>query len=167
MLQALSGKPHSVQPTLHGKQETAAAPTAALSYEVTEWLDIVGKALRGNDYPADQTQRLLYCLKSSQHGERMPFLTASLVSARVLKSGEFGASVSQPSVWDFSPERAPKYYRDIDIEILTKLAGRGRQDGDHFGEGVRSAELLQQIIATGRWPHRLSSHGRGCESLVR
>ena len=73
VLQALSGKPHSVQPTLHGKQETAAAPAAALPYEVTEWLDIVGKALRGNDYPADQTQRLLDCLESSRMASECRF----------------------------------------------------------------------------------------------
>jgi superfamily II DNA or RNA helicase len=148
VLQALSGKQRSI-PTLSGKQQAAAAPAPALSYEVAEWLDIVGKALRSNDYSADEAQRLLYCLQASQEGERMPFLTVSLISARVLKSGEFGASVSQPSAAEFAPERAPKYYRDVDVEILTELTGRRSTYGYHL-KRLHSAELLQQIIATGR-----------------
>src|SRR4051812_991775 len=149
VLEALSGKQPPAQ-ALPGKQEAAAAPLQALSYEVTEWLDIVGKALRGNDYPADQTQRLLYCLHSSQDGERMPDLAVSLVSVRVLKGGEFGAQVSQPNLGEFSPERAAKYYRDVDIEILTKLTSGRRAYGYYASERLQSAELLQQIIATGR-----------------
>jgi superfamily II DNA or RNA helicase len=149
LLQALSGKPPSASGPAD-KREAAAAPAAALSYEVTEWLDLIGKVLRGNDYPADQTQRLLYCLHSSQDGERMPNLAVSLVSARVLKGGEFGAQVSQPNIGEFSPERAAKYYRDVDIEILTKLTSRRRAYGYHANERLQSAELLQQIIATGR-----------------
>jgi superfamily II DNA or RNA helicase len=149
ILEALSTKQSLTQAVLPSK--TAAAPSVpVLPYDVTAWLDIVGKAVRGDDYPADQTQRLLYCLQPSQDGERMPFLTVSLVSARVLKGGEFGGSYSQPSLWDFAPERAPKYYRDIDIDILVRLSNRRREYGYHSGERLQSAELLQQVIATGR-----------------
>ncbi|HEV7880010.1 MAG TPA: SWIM zinc finger family protein, partial [Bradyrhizobium sp.] len=149
VLQALNGKPPSTSGPAD-KRGAAATPAAALSYEVTAWLDIVGKVLRGNDYPADQPQRLLYCLHSSQDGERMPDLAVSLVSVRVLKGGEFGAQVSQPNLGEFSPERAAKYYRDVDIEILTKLTSRRRAYGYYASERLQSAELLQQIIATGR-----------------
>jgi superfamily II DNA or RNA helicase len=144
LLEALSGK----QSALPGKPETPLLPV--LPYEVTAWLDIVGKALRGDDYAADQTQRLLYCLQPSQNSERMPVLTVSLISVRVLKGGDFGGNYSQPSLGDFSPERAPKYYRDIDIEILTQLSNRPREYDYYPGQRLQSAELLQQIIATGR-----------------
>src|SRR3954452_1603005 len=55
LLEALSGKapPPAAFPSKGG---TAAAPAPALAYEVTEWLDIVGKALRGDDYPGDLMQ---------------------------------------------------------------------------------------------------------------
>ena len=106
--------------------------------------------MRGDDYPAGEDQRLLYCLQPSQNGERMPVLTVSLISARVNKGGDFGRNYSQPSLGDFLPERAPKYYRDIDIGILTELANRPREYGHYPGQRLQSAELLQQIIATGR-----------------
>jgi superfamily II DNA or RNA helicase len=149
VLQALTGKQLSSQSALAGKREASAAP-AILPYEVTAWLDSVGKALRSDDYSPDETQRLLYCLQPSQNSERMPVLTVSLISARVNKGGDFGRNYSQPSLGDFSPERAPKYYRDVDIEILTQLANRPREYGHYPGQRLQSAELLQQIIATGR-----------------
>jgi superfamily II DNA or RNA helicase len=148
VLEALSGTQRST-PAFPGKQAVTVAPPPALPYEVTAWLDIVGKALRSNDYSADETQRLLYCLQPSQDGERTPFLTVSLVSARVLKSGEFGGSASHPSMGEFVPERAPKYFRDVDIEILGELAGR-RSAYDYYARRLHSAELLQRVIATGR-----------------
>ena len=74
----------------------------------------------------------------------------SLISARVNKGGDFGRNYSQPSLGDFSPERAPKYYRDVDIGILIKLSNRPREYGHYPGQQLHSAELLQQIIATGR-----------------
>jgi len=69
LLEALSGKEPSVK-ALPAKREAAAgdapAPMApVLPYDVTAWLDNVGKAVRGDDYPPDQTQRLLYCLQPS------------------------------------------------------------------------------------------------------
>jgi superfamily II DNA or RNA helicase len=149
VLEALSTKQPSTQAVLPSK--TVVAPAApVLPYEVTAWLDIVGKALRGDDYPPDLTQRLLYCLEPSENDERMPFLTVSLISARVLKGGDFGGNYSQPSLGDFSPERAPKYYRDIDIEILIQLSNRPKEYGYYPGQRLQSAELLQQVIATGR-----------------
>jgi superfamily II DNA or RNA helicase len=151
VLEALGGKQPLAAPALSGKREAAAAPLVpVLPYEVTVWLDTVGKAVRGDDYPADQTQRLLYCLQPSQNSERMPVLTVSLISARMLKGGDFGGNYSQPSLGDFAPERAPKYYRDIDIEILSQLSNRPREYGYYPGQRLQSAELLQQIIATGR-----------------
>ena len=149
VLEALSTKQPLTQAVIPSKT-VVAPPVPVLPYEVTAWLDIVGKALRGDDYPPDQTQRLLYCLEPSENGERMPVLTVALISARVLKGGDFGGNYSQPSLGDFSPDRAPKYYRDIDIEILTQLSNRPKEYGYYPGQRLQSAELLQQVIATGR-----------------
>jgi superfamily II DNA or RNA helicase len=151
VLEALGGKQPSAPAALPAKREAAAAPLVpVLPYEVSAWLDTVGKAVRGDDYAADQTQRLLYCLQPSQNSERMAVLTVSLISVRVLKGGDFGGNYSQPSLGDFAPERAPKYYRDIDVEILTQFSNRPREYGYYPGQRLQSAELLQQIIATGR-----------------
>jgi superfamily II DNA or RNA helicase len=150
VLEALSGRQSSNESASPGKQGVAAAAAPVLPYEVIAWLDIVGKAVRGDDYPADLTQRLLYCLEPSENGERMPFLTVSLISTRVLKGGDFAGNYSQPSLGDFSPDRAPKYYRDIDIDILVRLTNRRKEYGYYSEQRLQSAELLQQIIATGR-----------------
>ena len=53
-----------------------------------------------------------------------------------------------PSVFDFAPERAPKYYRDADIDIVTQLSTQLRRN--RYREQPKPAELLQRIVATGR-----------------
>jgi superfamily II DNA or RNA helicase len=154
MLEALSGKAPSAQEALpHARKATtrdAPALTAppVLPFEVTTWLESVGKAVRGDDYPAELNQRLLYCLHPSHDGVQQCLLAVSLLSVRVLKNGNLADNHTQPVVSDFVPERAAKYYRDSDIDILTQLSGRVRRYD--FGERAVSAELLQRIIATGR-----------------
>ncbi|MGY3614739.1 DEAD/DEAH box helicase [Bradyrhizobium sp. USDA 10063] len=149
MLQALSGK----QPPVRAVPPDERAPAASmpvLPYDVIAWLDTVGTAARrGDDYPADVPQRLLYCLQSAQDGTRMPFLAVSLLSLRLLKDGKFGGSIARPNVFDFSPERAPKYYRDSDIDIMGELSKRSGGYG-YNGSRTRSHELVQRIVATGR-----------------
>lgn len=148
-----------------GAAGTAPAPSApVLTFDVTAWLDNVGKAVRGDDYPADLSQRLLYCLQPSRDSTRMPFLTVSLISVRVLKSGEFGGNYTQPSLSDFTPERAPKYYRDTDIDILAQLSFEAK--GYYYsGYRARSAELVERMIATGRtyWLDHMGSPLRWAE----
>ena len=78
----------------------------------------------------------------------MPVLAVSLRSVRVLKGGDLAANYAQPSMSDFAPERAPKYYRDTDIDILTQLSARSTRY--YYREQPKSAELLQRIVATGR-----------------
>ncbi|WP_375411016.1 SNF2-related protein [uncultured Bradyrhizobium sp.] len=154
VLEVLSGKQPPSGPTLPGQrnaQTTIVTPAVpVLSYEVTTWLDIVGKAVRGDDYPADLTQRLLYCLQPPRSSVCFPFLTVSLISVRLLNSGEYGGKYTQPSLWNFSPERAPKFYRDMDIDILGRLSSIHRIYDNNSSQRLQSAELLQQIIATGR-----------------
>ena len=144
LLEALSGTP-SVKPMAIQRVPPAPPP---LPYEVNEWLEKFGKALRGDDYPAELNQRLLYCLGPSHEGVQTPVLAVSLRSVRVLKGGDFAANYAQPSLYDFVAERAPKYYRDTDIDILTQLWGWSNRYSDR--ERPQSAALLQRIVATGR-----------------
>ena len=101
--------------------------------------------MRGDDYPAELNQRLLYCLGPSHEGVQTPVLAVSLRSVRVLKGGDFAANYAQPSLYDFVAERAQKSYRDTDIDILTQLSGRSNRYSDR--ERPQSAALLQRIVA--------------------
>ncbi|MBR1278183.1 DEAD/DEAH box helicase [Bradyrhizobium sp. AUGA SZCCT0283] len=149
LLEALSGKPQPPNTARAGKQgEPAPRAPPPLPYEINEWLEKFGTALRGDDYPAELNQRLLYCLGPSHDGAQTPVLAISLRSLRVLKGGDFATNYAQPSVHDFVAERAPKYYRDADIDILTQLSRRSSRYS--YREQPQSVELLQRIVATGR-----------------
>ena len=143
LLEALGGTPST-----KAMAEPAALPPQPLPYEVTDWLEKFGKTLRGDDYPADLNQRLLYRFAPSQEAVQMPVLAVSLRSVRVLKGGQLADNYTQPNLFDFAPERAAKYYRDADIDIVTQLSNQLRRN--HYREQPKPAELLQRIVATGR-----------------
>lgn len=147
LLEALNPQASGAARTI---KQDAPAPQAPppLPYEINEWLAKFGAALRGDDYPAELNQRLLYCLAPSDDGSQTPTLRVSLRSVRLLKAGDFAANYAQPSVHDFASERAPKYYRDADIDILTQLSRRSSRY--LYREQPQLAELLQRIVATGR-----------------
>ena len=151
MLEVLSEKTPSAEPVWPREREAAPghAPTPpVLSFEVDTWLENVGKAVRDDHYPAELNQRLLYRLHPSHEGEQTPLLAVSLLSVRVLKGGRLSDNYTQPGMSDFLPERAPKYYRASDIDIMAQLSGRSRAYG--YRQAPQTAELLQRIIATGR-----------------
>jgi len=151
LLEVLSESKPSPEPALPRARESApnnAPAPPVLSYEIATWLENVAKAVRDDDYPAEVNQRLFYRLHPFHEGGQTPFLAVSLLSVRVLKGGAFTDNYTQPSVEDFMPERAPKYYRASDIEILTQLSGRSRGYG--YRPAPQTTELLQRIIATGR-----------------
>ena len=141
LLEALSGK-EIAAPGLPAAREMPTAPPV-LSFELTNWIDSVGRAARGG--AGDQGQCLLYCLEPSEH--TMPQLELSLRSVRVLKGGAFAGNYTSPSLYEFKPERAPKYFRDVDIEIVTQAAAGTRS---YFEQGPYPEELLKRIVATGR-----------------
>jgi len=147
LLEALSAT--GTSDTARAVKKVAAAPptTPPLPYEVTAWLQNFGAVLRGDDYPAEVNQRLLYCLGPARDEGQTPVLAVSLRSVRLLKGGDFAANYAQPNVHDFAAERAPKYYRDSDIEILTQLSRGSRYA---YRSEPQPAELLQRIVATGR-----------------
>lgn len=141
LLEALSGKE---APATH-TQAVHSAPSAppVLSSELNSWIDSVGRAARGSG--GDQSQCLLYCLEPSDHA--MPRLELSLRSVRVLKDGGFADNYTSPSLHEFKPERAPKYFRDVDVDIMTQVAAGARS---YYEQGPYPEELLQRIVATGR-----------------
>ncbi|HEX9208871.1 MAG TPA: SNF2-related protein, partial [Bradyrhizobium sp.] len=155
LLEAMSEKRPSAEPgSPHREAEVSprsapsGRPPGVLPYEINNWLEKLGSAIRGDDYPPELNQRLLYCLHPSDERAPMPVLAISLLSVRILKNGDFSANYTQPQVVDFSPDRAAKYYRDSDLDILSQLHARAR--GQYFGAVPQSAGLLQMIVATGR-----------------
>ncbi len=148
LLEVLSGKELPTLPRVQEAAPSKSAPPPVLGYEVATWLENVGKAIRDDDYPAELNQRLLYRLHPSHEGEQTPLLAVSLLSVRVGKGGSLSDSYTQPSVAEFLPERAAKYYRASDIDILKHLSGLSRGYG--YRQAPQTAELLQRIIATGR-----------------
>ncbi|MCK1678393.1 DEAD/DEAH box helicase [Bradyrhizobium sp. 147] len=143
LLEVLSGR----EVPAAGTQAASNAPMAppVLSSELTSWIDSVGRTVRGDGAGADQNQCLLYCLEPSDHA--MPRLELSLRSVRVLKGGGFADNYTSPSLYEFKAERAPKYFRDVDIDIMTQVATGTRS---YYEQGPYSEELLKRIVATGR-----------------
>ena len=144
LLQALSGEP---SPKAMAARQDPPAPKP-LPYEVIDWLDKFGRASRGDDYPADLNQRLVYCFQPFCEGVQTPVLQVSLRSVRVQKAGDLAGNFAQPSIFDFAPERAPKYYRDTDIDIVTQLSASSKRYEDR--DRPKPVELLQRIVETGR-----------------
>lgn len=140
---ALASEPvaQAVKPA---KVQAPSAPPA-LGYEVNTWIDSVGRAARSSDYATDESQRLLYCLHPSN--DAMPYLAVSLRSVRLRKGGDYADNYSSPSPYEFKPERAPKYFRDVDVEIVTEVNSRVR---NYYAQGAHPEELLHRIVATGR-----------------
>lgn len=151
LLEALNGKAHPVlaseslaQAAKPAKAQVPSAPLV-LGHEVDTWIDSVGRAARSSDYAADESQRLLYCLHPSEGA--MPHLAVSLRSVRLRKGGDYADNYGSPSPYEFKPERAPKYFRDVDVDIVTEVHSRVR---NYYAQGPYSEELLRRIVATGR-----------------
>ncbi|MET4799439.1 DEAD/DEAH box helicase [Bradyrhizobium sp. LB11.1] len=148
LLEAMSDNDPVEQAPQTGAQTTKApgyAAPPALSLELNNWIDSVGRAARGTDDTGDESQRLVYCLAPSRDGR--PRLAISLRSVRTLRSGALADNYTSPSQYEFKPERAPKYFREIDVDLVTQIATRFR---DYYTELPYPVELLQRIVATGR-----------------
>lgn len=151
LLEALNGKNSlelaSVPGAPAAKPAKTQAPSAppVLGFELDSWIDSVGRAARSSDYAADESQRLLYCLHPSD--EAMPYLAVSLRSVRLRKGGDYADNYGSPSPYEFKPERAPKYFRDVDVDIVAEVHSRVR---NYYAQGPYPEELLRRIVATGR-----------------
>jgi superfamily II DNA or RNA helicase len=133
----------------------APAPTpdaAILPPQILAWIENLGVEERGDDYPPDIVQRLIYVLTPYVYGDKSTALAVFAKSVRVLKTGEFSDKTS-----DFNPSSLmtsaapPKFLRGSDLTILRAMARSGlshtrpiRLDGD---EG---AAILADILRTGR-----------------
>lgn len=156
LLEALNGKNSldknslelaSVPGAPAAKPTKTQAPSAppVLGFEVESWIDSVGRSARSSDYAADESQRLLYCLHPSDGA--MPYLAVSLRSVRLRKGGDYADNYSSPSPYEFKPERAPKYFRDVDVDIVAEVHSRV---SNYYAQVPYSEELLRRIVATGR-----------------
>lgn len=149
LLEVLSGKAPLVaasEPVAKAaKPAKVQAPSAppVLGYEIDTWIESVGRAARSSDHAADESQRLLYCLDTSDDA----MLAISLRSVRLRKGGDYADNYGSPSLYEFKPERAPKYFRDVDVDIVTAVKARIR---DRYTQGPHTEELLRRIVGTGR-----------------
>jgi SNF2 family DNA or RNA helicase len=130
------------QPSLPGLQP--------LPTELASWLQKVGAAVRGDDYPPDVLHRLLYFMKPHGRGARMPHLGVSTLSIRLLKDGTVSEKVSQVSLVGINRDTPPAYFRDSDIEIAAALSRAERTYDQPDVYPIVQLGVLKQIVATGR-----------------
>lgn len=89
LLEALNGKDSlelaSVPGAPAAKPAKVQAPSVppVLGYELDTWIDSVGRAARSSDHATDESQRLLYCLDTSDDA----MLAISLRAVRLRKGG--------------------------------------------------------------------------------
>jgi len=145
LLEALNDKESPGRPAATSiKAQTPLAPPV-LGFEVNAWIDDVGRAVAIRDAVGDESQKLLYCLQPSDNP--MPCLVVSLRSVRLRKDGSYTGNFTSPSPYEFKPERAPKYFRDVDIDIMTAVKARVRGYSD---QGPHTEQVLRRIVETGR-----------------
>jgi hypothetical protein len=178
---ATDAAPASGQGMLPGSARPQPAPV--LPPELNDWLEKVGGSIRGNDYPADVRQRLLYCVQPHAREGRMPHLAVSLLSVKLRKDGTLSDHVSRSNPGS-DPDRAPAFYRDADQDIVVGLAREYRTYGHQDAYLIRSVGLFRSnrgyrarllarpqavAVAVGRdtrRPHRMASGQQGRHGLV-
>ena len=124
-------------------------PVPVLAPELHDWLDKIGGSIRGNDYPSDVSQRLLYCLQPFARDGRMPLVSVSLLSVKARKDGTLSDHTSRSNPGP-DLDRFPAFYREADLEIVQGLSREYQTFGKPEFYLVRSTRLLQQIVKTGR-----------------
>ena len=142
----------STTPSARGR--VGAAPERpALPSRVLDWLDDLGQAAAASseDFPPDITQRIIYIVRPIPDDPRPPLLGVLPVSAKLLKSGAFGAA-SQPYVAERAARGAPRFFRAADVRIMRELARLPAQyTAPHYRLADEAgADLLQVILGTGR-----------------
>jgi len=138
-----------------GASRTRADPTPSpepppLPHDVSLWLEQVTRPPRGDDFPPEIRNRLVYVLQPQTFGDQMPRIAVALHSIRLLKNGSMEGVRSRATLSNFLPDRAPKFYRDSDLEILALLQREPQGYFYHDAVPVRSSALIEMIVATGR-----------------
>ena len=154
LLEATSGstaRAHDTSPS-HGRTvEVKATPAVpVLPLELNEWLEKIGTAIRGDDYPPDVIQRLIYCVQPHARDGRMPHLALSVISTRLRKDGGFSNQHSRPNLSSVNLENPPAFYRAADIDIVRSLLREYRTYGQQDIYLIRNVELLRRLVDTGR-----------------
>ena len=141
-------RPARAPASLHDRPRDGTPPP--LPQDVAAWLEQVTRRPRGDDYPPEIRQRLIYILQPKAIGTEMPRAAVTMHSVRLLKDGGLAESLSRAELSNVSAERAPKFYRDSDLAIIALL--RQGSGGYLFSDGmpVPSAALIEKIVATGR-----------------
>jgi superfamily II DNA or RNA helicase len=154
LLEATSGRATLAHDTLpsHGRTvEVKATPAVpVLAFELNDWLEKVGTAIRGDDYPPDVIQRLIYCVQPHVRDGQMPHLALSVISTRLRKDGGFSNQVSRANLSSVNLENPPAFYRAADIDIVRSLVREYRTYGQQDVYLVRNVGLLQRMVGTGR-----------------
>jgi hypothetical protein len=154
LLEALTDRPPEFdlgpRPLAGQKSSIQAAPE--LSAEINAWLDALGKVGRGDSYPDDVRQRLLYRLEAHGDTNGAPYAIVSMLSVRLRKDDSFSEQVHHVSNVHVSLQQAPQFYRDCDIEICGELMRRSHVVPGRAAAAfmVGSAELMKRIVGTGR-----------------
>jgi superfamily II DNA or RNA helicase len=148
LLQAYDRDDDDLEPAPNAAPRDAAPPP--LPHDVSRWLEQVTKAPRRDDYPPDVRQRLIYILEPKALGAEMPHPTVAVRSVRLLKDDTFAKDVSRHQGLGFDRDRAPKFYRESDLDILSRLQKEraGSWHADVYA--VQSSDLIERAVATGR-----------------
>ncbi|QPC89097.1 helicase (plasmid) [Mesorhizobium sp. NBSH29] len=141
-------------PTPQPIRGIAAYTQPALSAAVVDWLRRLRQAEEKSQPNTDDLpQRLIYILSPEQSRTTMPRLRLSIRSGRVLKDGTMSTTSSAYSLDNWISRSGAKFLRVADGKILqtiTSIPRSAMQDRDYALATERGAEILDEILATGR-----------------
>lgn len=125
--------------------------SGALPPHIVDWLARLDEEERGDDYPPDVAQRLLYVIEPHALGGEAPRLALRPTSVRLLKTGAFSDNASTFEPTTILNKQPAKFLRRSDIAILraialARLSGMGRTRLDE----PDGAPILADILKTGR-----------------
>jgi superfamily II DNA or RNA helicase len=155
---AMHAPPVPARPSVSGTLSRSTAlpdplPDAViLPPHILGWIERLGVEERGDHYPPDIAQRLIYVLAPHADDNKTPALAVFPKSIRLLKSGEFSdkaSDVNPSSVMTSSPPA--KYLRRSDLSILRAMAHSGLSYARPIRlDGEEGAVILADILKTDR-----------------
>ncbi|MGC2774385.1 MAG: SNF2-related protein [Bradyrhizobium sp.] len=117
--------------------------------EIVSWLNKIGKVSRGDAYPPEVRQRLVYGVRAHEEAGQSPYPVAMIWSVRLRNDDSFSDQVSRVDSVRSGADRAPAFHRDSDIEITSRL-GQGVYLDNGWAFRIGSAALMRRLIETGR-----------------
>lgn len=145
---------------ISASSRTAAAPGTpvhaplSLSSPVADWLNRLRQADARSQHGAENLpQRLIYVLSPERARASMLRLRLEIRSGRVLRDGTMSATSSAYSLDNWHSRSEAKFLRDTDrkiLQVLTSIPRSAMYGNDYALATERGAEVLEQILATGR-----------------